>query len=69
MPQDVSGFNGPNRVDWTNSSGTEVIGAWNPQVVTYPMGNEETSVTNDEAFIGHGTVRPFTRVPGPVITW
>jgi len=63
---DVKGFNGPNAVEWTNSSGTEVIGSWNPETVVYSKNfqGSATSVTNDFAFIGGGQIRTFPWVPG-----
>jgi len=66
VPQDVKGFNGPNAVQWTNSSGTEVIGSWNPEVTVYSKNFQvaATSVTNDFAFIGGGTIRSFPWSPG-----
>jgi hypothetical protein len=66
-PQDVKGFNGPNAVLWTNSSGTEVIGNWNPEVTVSSKNFQgpATSVTNHYAFIGGGKVMPFTWNPGP----
>jgi len=66
VPQDVKGFNGPNAVQWTNSSGTEVIGSWNPEVTVYSKNFQgpATSVTNDFAFIGGGQVRSFPWSPG-----
>jgi hypothetical protein len=63
-PADVTGFNGANTVDWVNSSGTEVIGAWNPAVQVTRHGVPATSVTNDLAFIGGGQVRQFPWGPG-----
>ena len=56
---DVTSFNGQNAVEWTNSSGTEVIGSWNPETVVYDKNSQQagTSVTNYFAYIGGGTVR------------
>jgi hypothetical protein len=67
VAQDVKGFNGPNAVEWVNSSGTEVIGSWNPETVVYSKNFQgpATSVTNDNAFIGGGKVREFLRITGP----
>jgi hypothetical protein len=58
---DVTSFNGQNAVEWTNSSGTEVIGSWNPATPVYGKNSQEigTSVTNYFAFIGGGKVREF----------
>jgi hypothetical protein len=52
---------------WTNSSGTEVIGNWNPEVTVSSKNFQgpATSVTNHYAFIGGGQVMPFTWNPGP----
>jgi hypothetical protein len=58
-PADVTSFNGPNTVDWTNPAGTKVIGSWNPAVKVVRRGEPATSVTNDFAFLGEGTIRPF----------
>jgi hypothetical protein len=55
-PRQVTGFVGPNVVEWVNSSGTEVIGAWFPEVTI----GRGVSVASYQAFIGHGRVRPFT---------
>jgi hypothetical protein len=64
-PQDTTGFNGPIAVNWVNSSGTEVIGSWNTEVVTYSKNFKGplTAVTNYFAFIGGGRVREFPWVP------
>jgi hypothetical protein len=59
-PPKTTDFNGPIAVAWTNSSGTEVIGSWNPQTAV-PGG---MAVTNEFAFIGRGEVRPFPWSPG-----
>jgi hypothetical protein len=61
VAQDVTGFGGPIAVQWTNSSGTEVIGSWNPETVTYSKNfpGPATSVTNYFAFIGGGKVGEF----------
>jgi hypothetical protein len=77
VPPNVQGFNGPNSVDWTNSTGTEVVGSWNPEVITSSPGNTafngardvSTSVTNNTAFIGAGQVRPFPWDHGEQVTW
>jgi len=65
-PPDVTSFNGPISVEWTNSSGTEVIGNWNPAVTVYRAGFQgaATSVTNYFGFIGGGKVRLFPWSPG-----
>jgi hypothetical protein len=66
VPSDATGFNGPIAVNWTNSSGTEVIGSWNTEVVTYSKNVQgpTTTVTNYFAYIGGGTVREFPWFPG-----
>ena len=66
QPPDVSGFNGQVSVDWTNASGTEVIGSWNPSVPLADNGNE---VTNYIGVIGNGQVKSFPRAFGPEVTW
>jgi hypothetical protein len=63
-PADVTSFNGPNTVAWTNSSGTEIIGRWNPSVHVTRDGVPATSVTNDLAFIGGGEISQFPWGPG-----
>lgn len=66
VPQDVTSFNGQNAVLWTNASGTEVIGSWNPETPVYGKNSQEigNSVTNYFAFIGGGQVREFPWGPG-----
>jgi hypothetical protein len=59
VAQGATGFNGSNAVKWTNSSGTEVIGNWNPETAV-AGGN---SVANYFAFIGGGKVREFPWFP------
>ena len=61
----MSGFNGEISVDWTNPSGTEVIGSWNT-VVQIPHGE---SVANYEAVIDNGRVKPFPRALDPLVAW
>jgi hypothetical protein len=73
QPKDVSSLNGPVSVEWTNASGTEVIGQWNPTVVTFPGTSHSIwTTTNYVGIIGRGTVRPFTaftnHVP-PHVAW
>jgi hypothetical protein len=68
-PQDVSSFNGSISVDWTNPSGTEVIGSWNPAVEVVRHGEPATEVTNYAGVIGSGKVKPFRRVPAPIVVW
>ncbi|HEY3879583.1 MAG TPA: hypothetical protein VGM12_13400 [Trebonia sp.] len=64
-PKNVSAFNGPVSVAWTNPSGTEVVGSWNPQVSV--TGGSEAS--NYEGVIGNGTVKTFPLVAGPTAAW
>jgi hypothetical protein len=64
-PRDVSSFNGPISVDWTNPAGTEVIGSWNPQVQV--AGG--TKVTNYEAVIENGKFMPFPRPLDAAVGW
>jgi hypothetical protein len=63
---DVNDFNGPIAVEWTNSSGTEVIGSWNPQTLVYDKTGQVSGsdVTNNFAFIGGGKVSEFPWGPG-----
>ena len=63
---DVDDFNGPIAVKWTNSSGTEVIGSWNPQTLVYDKNGQVSgsTVANYFAFIGGGKVREFPWVGG-----
>jgi hypothetical protein len=66
---DVSSFNFLT-VEWTNPSGTELIGTWNPSVVTGSGSGQATTVTNFIGFIGGGRVRPFGKPPlGPYVAW
>ncbi len=55
---------------WANPAGTEVIGTWNPMVVTGPSDNPVSTTTNDEAYIGNGRVTslPYT-LGGPDVAW
>jgi hypothetical protein len=69
-PRNVSALDGPVSVDWANPSGTEVIGTWNPTVITGPSDNPVSTTSNDEAYIGHGTVTPFPYLNGGIqIAW
>jgi hypothetical protein len=68
QPQDVNKFDSVT-VDWTNPSGTEIIGSWNPNVDSVSNGAKVQTVTNFSGFIGHGTVRPFGPVFGAVMAW
>jgi hypothetical protein len=58
-PPDVSNFNGPISVDWTNPSGTEMIGSWYTSV---------GQVTNYMGVIENGKVKRLPRVPPPIWT-
>jgi len=55
-PANITAFYGSITVDWTNPSGTEVIGSWEPWRVTGPGANVTYS---DDAVIGGGVVRQF----------
>ena len=63
---DAVDLNGPVAVEWSNSSGTEVIGSWNPQTVLYDKTGQVSGseVTNYFAFIGGGKVKEFPWGPG-----
>jgi len=63
-PANVSVFDGPVSVTWANPSGTEVIGTWNPTVITGPADNPVSTGTSDQAYIGNGTVRSFSNALG-----
>jgi hypothetical protein len=66
QPKDVSSLDPPGSVQWTNASGTEVIGMWSPTVITFPGSPNETSTTtNYIGIVGGGTVRPFTTLKDP----
>ena len=62
----MSSFNGSISVEWTNQSGTKVIGSWNP-TVELPRNGEE--VTNYEGVIENGKVKPFPRILRPMVAW
>jgi hypothetical protein len=68
-PPDVSDFNGSISVDWTNPSGTKVIGSWSTSAGVVVHGEPGTKVTNYSGVIENGEVKPFPRVPGPTVTW
>jgi hypothetical protein len=63
-PQNVSAFDGPISVEWTNAAGTEIIAAWNPTVITGPSNNPLSTTTNDEEYIGNGPVKMFPYILG-----
>lgn len=71
VPRNVKDFAVPNTVEWTNSSGTEVIGTWSPETVAYgkDFQGPATTVTSNYAFIGGGQVRPFPAVSGLPAGW
>ena len=56
-PANITAFYDSVTVDWTNPSGTEVIGSWEPFKVTGPNSNVAYS---DDAVIGGGVVRQFS---------
>jgi hypothetical protein len=66
VPQGVKDFAIPSTVEWTNSPGTEVIGYWVTEVVTYSKNSPGPSTTDTEhfAFIGGGKAREFPGLPG-----
>jgi hypothetical protein len=69
-PQNVTHLNGWSSVEWTNPSGTEVIGTWNLEVITGPSNNPVSSVTNNEGYIGKGRIKTFPfNVGGLDVTW
>jgi hypothetical protein len=69
-PRNVSVFDGPISVLWANPAGTEVIGTWNPMVITGPSDNPVSTTTNDEAYIGNGKVTSFPyTLGGPDVAW
>jgi hypothetical protein len=65
LPKDVSTVYVT--VEWANPSGTELIGTWEPSVVT--NGGKDISTANFNGFVGDGTVRPFTKIPDPHVAW
>ena len=68
QPADVSSVS-PVSVDWANASGTELIGSWVPDVVTFPGGVKTSSSTGSSGFIGGGTVSQFPWIHNPRVTW
>lgn len=68
QPTDVNKFDSVT-VEWSNPSGTEIIGAWNPNVDSVDHGAKVQTVTNFTGFIGHGKVRPFGPVFDVNVTW
>ena len=72
QPKDVSSLSPLTGVEWTNASGTTVIGGWNPTVVTFPGTSHSIWTTSNYAgIVGGGTVRRFTAIigPGPGTAW
>lgn len=62
MPKDVSGV-APESVEWTNASGTQVIGTWSSTVIT---GSGKKAVSTTSNFVGlieGGTVTRFPFLP------
>jgi hypothetical protein len=68
-PENVSAFDGSISVDWTNTSGTEIIASWNPTVITGPSDNPVSATTNYAGYIGHGTVKTFPYILGGDLAW
>ena len=69
-PRNVSVFDGPISVIWANPAGTEVIGTWNPMVITGPSDNPVSTTTNDEAYIGNGKITSFPyTLGGADVAW
>ena len=63
--ENVSGFNGSISVNWTNPSGTEVIGSWNTSIALVSHGEPAMEVNNYEAVIENGKIKqPF---PLPIL--
>ena len=71
VPPNVKDFASPNTVEWTNATGTEVLGSRNTQTVAYSKDfpGPATTVTNHYAFIGGGKIRPFPWVPSFDDAW
>jgi len=69
QPKDVSSLSPPTTVEWTNAAGTEMIGSWNPTVVTAPGGDKTWTTTNYNGFVRGGKVQPFTKIFDPVLAW
>jgi hypothetical protein len=63
-PAGTTGLAGPVSVQWTNSTGTEVIGTWNPKKHYTEDGSTVIATQNDFAYIGGGEIRQFSWVPG-----
>jgi hypothetical protein len=70
-PTAINSFNGNIGVEWSNQSGTELIGNWNPeQPVTNAAGKTiGGEVHNLNAFVGNGTVRQFPWATELEIAW
>ncbi|HEX6525712.1 MAG TPA: hypothetical protein VF070_37720 [Streptosporangiaceae bacterium] len=62
MPKDVSGVN-PESVEWTNASGTQVIGTWSSTVTTGSGKKAVSTTTNFIGLIEGGTVTRFPFMP------
>jgi hypothetical protein len=68
QPKDVSSVS-PVTVDWTNASGTEMIGSWLPAVVTFPGGVKDTDSSGFTGFVGGGTITQFPKFADPNVVW
>ena len=65
QPKNVSSLSPDSSVEWTNASGTQVIGTWNPTVVTFAGTNHSVSTTTNYAgIIGGHTVRVLPAIAG-----
>ncbi|HEY6791061.1 MAG TPA: hypothetical protein VI365_27510 [Trebonia sp.] len=67
QPKDVSSLSSPTAVEWANASGTEVIGEWNPTVITFPGGDKMSTTSNYVGIVGGGTVKRFTAITNPAL--
>ena len=69
VPKGVEKLDGSISVDWTNSSGSEVIGSWNTTVDLISHGEPAQETTNYEGVIENGKVKPFPPVLGARVAW
>jgi hypothetical protein len=68
MPKDVTGVT-PESVEWTNESGTQVIGTWSTTVTTGSGEQAGTTTTNFIGLIEGGTVTRFPFLPSYTEGW